>query len=116
MPQTPILIVEIFDVWGIDFMGTFLLSFGFSYILLVVDYVSKWVEATTSRTGDSAVVIDFVKSHIFNRFGVPREIINDQGSHFYNRAVGNLFKKYGVHHRVATAYHPQTNGQAEVSN
>ncbi|KAL0282190.1 UNVERIFIED_CONTAM: hypothetical protein Sradi_7268800 [Sesamum radiatum] len=50
------------------------------------------------------------------RFGVPRAIISDQGSHFCNRAVGALFKKYGVHHRVATAYHPQTNGQAEVSN
>ncbi|KAL0401487.1 UNVERIFIED_CONTAM: Retrovirus-related Pol polyprotein from transposon.6 [Sesamum latifolium] len=116
MPQTPILIVEIFDVWGINFMGPFPSSCGFSYILLAVDYVSKWVEAKATRTDDSAAVIDFVKSHIFNRFGVPRAIINDQGSHFCNRAVGALFKKYGVHHRVATAYHPQTNGQAEVSN
>ncbi|KAK4394021.1 Retrovirus-related Pol polyprotein from transposon opus [Sesamum angolense] len=116
MPQTPILIVEIFDVWGIDFMGPFPSSCGFSYILLAVDYVSKWVEAKATRTDDSAAVIGFVKSHIFNRFGVPRAIISDQGSHFCNRAVGTLFKKYGIHHRVATAYHPQTNGQAEVSN
>ncbi|KAL0312838.1 UNVERIFIED_CONTAM: hypothetical protein Sradi_5683100 [Sesamum radiatum] len=116
MPQTPILIVEIFDVWGIDFMGPFPSSCGFSYILLAVDYVSKWVEAKATRTDDSAAVIGFMKSHIFNRFGVPRAIISDQGSHFCNRAVGALFKKYGVHHRVATAYHPQTNGQAEVSN
>ncbi|KAK4405905.1 hypothetical protein Sango_0597000 [Sesamum angolense] len=116
MPQTPILIVEIFDVWGVDFMGPFPSSCGFSYILLAVDYVSKWVEAKATRTDDSAAVIGFVKSHIFNRFGVPRAIISDQGSHFCNRAVGTLFKKYGVHHRVATAYHPQTNGQAEVSN
>ncbi|KAL0342569.1 UNVERIFIED_CONTAM: hypothetical protein Scaly_1919500 [Sesamum calycinum] len=71
------------------------------------------VEAKATRIDDSAVVIDFVKSHIFNRFGVPRAIISDQGSHFYNRVVGNLFKKYGVHHHVATAYHPQTNSQAE---
>ncbi|KAL0401769.1 UNVERIFIED_CONTAM: Enzymatic polyprotein [Sesamum latifolium] len=116
MPQTPILIVEIFDVWGIDFMGPFPSSCGFSYILLAVDYVSKWVEAKATRTYDSATVIDFVKSHIFNRFGVPRAIISDQESHFCNQAVGTLFKKYGIHHRVATAYHPQTNGQAEVSN
>ncbi|KAK4394448.1 Retrovirus-related Pol polyprotein from transposon opus [Sesamum angolense] len=116
MPETPILIVEIFDVWGIDFMGPFSSSCGFSYILLAVDYVSKWVEAKVTRTDDSAAVIGFVKSHIFNRFGVPRAIISDQGSHFCNRAVGTLFKKYGVHHRVAAAYHPQTNGQAEVSN
>ncbi|KAL0295214.1 UNVERIFIED_CONTAM: hypothetical protein Sradi_6846300, partial [Sesamum radiatum] len=57
-----------------------------------------------------------VPSAQLGRFGVPRAIISDQGSHFCNRAVGTLFKKYGVHHRVATAYHPQTNGQAEVSN
>ncbi|KAK4381607.1 Retrovirus-related Pol polyprotein from transposon opus [Sesamum angolense] len=76
----------------------------------------KWVEAKATRTDDSAAVIGFVKSHIFNRFGVPRAIISDQGSHFCNRVVGTLFKKYGVHHRVAAAYHPQTNGQAEVSN
>ncbi|KAL0442216.1 UNVERIFIED_CONTAM: Retrovirus-related Pol polyprotein from transposon.6 [Sesamum radiatum] len=98
------------------FMGPFPSSCGFSYILLAVDYVSKWVEAKATRTDDSAAVIGFVKSHISNRFGVPRAIISDQGSHFCNRAVGTLFKKYGVHHRVATAYHPQTNGQAEVSN
>ncbi|KAK4411894.1 Retrovirus-related Pol polyprotein from transposon.6 [Sesamum angolense] len=116
MPQTSILIVEIFDVWGIDFMGPFPSSCGFSYILLAVDYISKWVEAKATRTDDSAAVIGFVKSHIFNRFGVPRAIISDQGSHFCNRAVGALFKKYGVHHSVATTYYPQTNGQAEVSN
>ncbi|KAK4380868.1 hypothetical protein Sango_3023800 [Sesamum angolense] len=116
MPQTPILIVEIFDVWGIDFMGPFPSSCGFSYILLAVDYVSKWVEAKATRTDDSAAVIVFLKSHIFNRFGVPRAIISDQGSHFCNRAVGTLFKKYSVHHRVATTHHPQTNGQAEVPN
>ncbi|KAK4381837.1 Retrovirus-related Pol polyprotein from transposon.6 [Sesamum angolense] len=80
------------------------------------EFCKKLVEAKATRTDDSAAVIGFVKSHIFNRFGVPRAIISDQGSHFCNRAVGTLFKKYGVHHRVATAYHPQTNGQAEVSN
>ncbi|KAK4407772.1 hypothetical protein Sango_0358200 [Sesamum angolense] len=75
----------------------------------------KWVEAKATRTDDSAAVIGFVKSHIFNRFGVHEQssVIKE---HFCNRAVGTLFKKYGVHHRVATAYHPQTNGQAEVSN
>ncbi|KAK4397867.1 hypothetical protein Sango_1262200 [Sesamum angolense] len=82
----------------------------FSYILLDVDYVSKWVEAKATQTDDSAAVIGFVKSHIFNRFGVPRAFISDQGSHLYNCTVGTLFKKYGVHHRVATTYHPQTNG------
>ncbi|CAN6554914.1 unnamed protein product [Malus baccata var. baccata] len=116
MPQTPIFSVEIFDVWGIDFMGPFPSSHGFLYILLAVDYVSKWVEAKATRTNDSRVVADFVKTNIFARFGMPRVLISDGGSHFCNRTIEALLKKYNVKHKVATPYHPQTSGQAEVSN
>ncbi|CAN6691834.1 unnamed protein product [Malus baccata var. baccata] len=116
MPQVPIFVVEIFDVWGIDFMGPFPSSFGFTYILLAVDYVSKWVEAKATRTNDSKVVADFVKTNIFSRFGMPRVLISDGGSHFCNRTIEALLKKYHVTHKVSTPYHPQTNGQAEVSN
>ncbi|CAN6567537.1 unnamed protein product [Malus baccata var. baccata] len=116
MPQNPILSVEIFDVWGIDFMGPFPSSHGFLYILLAVDYVSKWVEAKATRTNDSKVVAEFVKSNIFARFGMPRVFISDGGSHFCNRTIEALLKKYNVTHRVSTPYHPQTSGQAEVSN
>ncbi|CAN6560291.1 unnamed protein product [Malus baccata var. baccata] len=116
MPQTPIFSVEIFDVWGIDFMGPFPPSFGFTYILLAVDYVSKWVKAKATRTNDSKVVANFVKTNIFARFGMPRVLISDGGSHFCNRTIEALLKKYKVTHKVSTPYHPQTNGQAEVSN
>ncbi|KAM2301651.1 hypothetical protein ACFX1S_032546 [Malus domestica] len=116
MPQVPIFVVEIFDVWGIDFMGPFPSSFGFTYILLAVDYVSKWVEAKPTRTNDSKVEADFVKTNIFSRFGMPRVLISDGGSHFCNRTIEALLKKYHVTHKVSTPYHPQTNGQAEVSN
>nr|XP_027067454.1 uncharacterized protein LOC113693071 [Coffea arabica] len=116
MSQTPILFVEIFDVWGIDFMGPFPSSFGFLYIILAVDYVSKWVEAKATRTNDSRVVADFIRSNIFVRFGMPRAIVSDRGTHFYNKTITALFRKYGVLHKVSTPYHPQTNGQAEVSN
>ncbi|CAN6580919.1 unnamed protein product [Malus baccata var. baccata] len=114
--QVPIFVVEIFDVWGIDFMGPFPSSFGFTYILLAVDYVSKWVEAKATRTNDSKVVANFVKTNIFSRFGMPRVLISDGGSHFCNRTIEALLKKYHVTHKVSTPYHPQTNGQAEVSN
>ncbi|XP_062104308.1 uncharacterized protein LOC133815486 [Humulus lupulus] len=77
MPMNVILEGELFDVWGIDFMGPFPPSFGNLFILLAVDYVSKWVEAIAISTNDS---------------------------------------KYGVRHKVALAYHPQSNGQTEVSN
>ena len=85
MTQNPVLICEIFDVWGIDFMGPFPTSFGFMYILLAVDYVSKWVEAKATKTNDANIVVNFVKSNIFCRFDTPRAIISDQGTHFCNR-------------------------------
>ncbi|CAN6557493.1 unnamed protein product [Malus baccata var. baccata] len=116
MPQNIILPVEIFDVWGIDFMGPFPSSHGFLYILLAVDYVSKWVEAKATRINDSKVVADFIRTNIFARFGMPRVIISDGRSHFCNRTIEALMRKYNVNHKVSTPYHPQTNGQAEVSN
>ncbi|KAL1194512.1 putative mitochondrial protein [Cardamine amara subsp. amara] len=116
MPQNFILEVEVFDCWGIDFMGQFPTSYKNKYILVAVDYVSKWVEAIASPTNDASVVLKLFKSIIFPRFGVPRVVISDGGSHFINRVFEKLLKKYGVHHRVATPYHPQTSGQVEVSN
>ncbi|CAN6547339.1 unnamed protein product [Malus baccata var. baccata] len=76
----------------------------------------KWVEAKATRTNDSKVVADFIRTNIFARFGMPRVIISDGGSHFCNRTIEALLRKYSVTHKVFTPYHPQTNGQAEVSN
>ncbi|CAN6583725.1 unnamed protein product [Malus baccata var. baccata] len=76
----------------------------------------KWVEAKATRTNDSKVVADFIRINIFARFGMPRVIISDGGSHFCNRTIEALLRKYSVTHKVSTPYHPQTNGQAEVSN
>nr|XP_009803806.1 PREDICTED: uncharacterized protein LOC104249128 [Nicotiana sylvestris] len=116
MPMNPIQEVEVFDVWGIDFMGPFVISFGNNYILVAVDYVSKWVEAATLPTNDARVVVGFLKKNIFTRLGIPRAIISDRGTHFCNRAFKKLLEKYNVRHKVATPYHLQTNGQVEVSN
>ncbi|CAL9012107.1 unnamed protein product, partial [Prunus brigantina] len=116
MPLNNILVVELFDVWGIDFMGPFPSSFGYIYILVAVDYVSKWVEATATRTNDHKVVLNFLRDMIFTRFGTPRAIISDGGSHFCNKPFEALMKKYNITHRVATPYHPQTSGQVEISN
>ncbi|RDY10784.1 gag-pol, partial [Mucuna pruriens] len=72
----------------------------------VVDYVSRWVKAIATKTNDAKVVVDFLKSNIFCRFGVPKALISDQGSHFCNRAMSSLLNKYEVVHRIVTAYHP----------
>ena len=110
----PNLEIELFDVWGIDFMGPFPNSFGNQYILVDVDYVSKWVEAIPSRTNDNKDVIKFLKENIFSRFGTPRAIISDNGTHFYNREA--LMRKYVIIHKLSSPYHPQTSEQVEVCN
>ena len=74
MPLTPILEVKIFDVWGIDFMGPFSSSFGNQFILVIVSYISKWVEAVP-RMNDNRVIIKFFRENIISRFGGPRAII-----------------------------------------
>ncbi|RDY12444.1 gag-pol, partial [Mucuna pruriens] len=81
-----------------------------------MDYVSRWVEAIVTKTNDAKVVVDFLKSNIFCWFGVPKALISDQGSHFYNRVMSSLLHKYGVVHQIAIAYHLQTNSQSEVFN
>ncbi|RDY06278.1 Gag-Pol polyprotein, partial [Mucuna pruriens] len=91
----------------------FPVSNGYSYILLAVNYVSRWVEVIATKTNDAKVVIDFLISNIFYWFGVSKALINDQGSHFCNRAMSYLLNKYGVVHRVSSAYHPETNNQVE---
>ncbi|GJQ94562.1 reverse transcriptase domain-containing protein [Tanacetum coccineum] len=115
MPQNSIQVCEIFDVWGIDFMGPFPSSRGNKYILVAVDYLSKWVEAKALPTNDARVVCKFLKS-LFARFGAPRAIISDRGTHFCNDQFAKVMLKYGVTHRLSIAYHPQTSGQVEVSN
>ncbi|RDX94815.1 Gag-Pol polyprotein, partial [Mucuna pruriens] len=87
-------------------MGPFPVSNEYSYILLAIDFVSRWIEAIAIRTNDAKVVVDFLKSKIFYRFGVPKALISDQGNHFCNRAMSFLLHKYGVIHKIATAYHP----------
>ncbi|GKE79263.1 reverse transcriptase domain-containing protein, partial [Tanacetum coccineum] len=92
MPQNTIQNVEIFDVWGIDFMGQFPSSRGNQYILVAIDY------------------------QLFSRFGTPRAIISDRDTHFCNGQFAKVLAKYGVTHRLSTSYHPQTSCQVEVSN
>ncbi|XP_076925477.1 uncharacterized protein LOC143588329 [Bidens hawaiensis] len=96
-------------------MGPFPNSFGNLYILVAVDYVSKWVEAIATKTNDHTVVCKFVQSNIISRFCVPRIIISDGGSHFKIFNFGKLLKRYGANRRIAIPYHPQMSGQVEVS-
>ncbi|GJY09661.1 reverse transcriptase domain-containing protein [Tanacetum coccineum] len=85
-------------------MGPFPSSRGNKYILVAIDYLSKWVEAKALPTNDARVVVKFLKS-LFSRFGAPRAIISDRGTHFCNDKFDKVMSKYGVTHRLSTPYH-----------
>lgn len=97
-------------------MGPFPQSFGKNYILVEVDYVSKWVEEVALPINDAKVVVKFLRANIFVRFGEPMALISDEGTYCLNRLIENLLKKYNVKHKVTTPYHPWTSGQVEVFN
>ena len=97
------------------FYGPFPSSFGNLYILLAVDYVFKWVEVIACPKNDANTVVGFLQRNILSRFGAPRTIISDGGSHFANKVFEKLMIKYGIKHIMILAYHPQKNEQAEIS-
>jgi hypothetical protein len=116
MSLTNNLQIELFDVWGIDYIGPFPKSKNYEYILVVVDYVSKWVEAMPCRDVDVRNSNKMFKKIIFLRFGVLRMVIRDGGTHFTDKGFHRYLMKHGIRHNVATPYHPQTSGQTETSN
>ena len=116
MPLKSNLQVEIFSVWGVNFMGPFPMLEQCEYILVAVDYVSKWVEALPCIAADSSSSERMFQETIFPCFGVPRVVIIDGGSHFIDKTFRKCLSELSVDHRVATPYHPQTSGQAETSN
>ncbi|GKD77383.1 reverse transcriptase domain-containing protein [Tanacetum coccineum] len=95
--------------------GAFPKSRGNKYILVAVDYVSKWVEAQALPTNHALVVVKSLRQ-LFARFGVPKALISDRETHFYNSQLEKALQRYGVTHKLSTAYNPQSNGQSEVTN
>ena len=98
MPLQGIMVVQIFYVLGIDFMEPFPSSFGNLYILLAVDYVSKWVETIACPINDASTVVGFIQRNILSRFGALQTIISVEGSHFLNKVFAKLMSIYGVRH------------------
>ncbi|RVW11731.1 Transposon Tf2-11 polyprotein [Vitis vinifera] len=106
-----------FSVWGIDIIGKVSpkSSSGHEFILVAIDYFTKWVEAASYARLTSARVASFIRSHIICRYGVPHELISDRGVHF-RAEVDTLLQEYGIRHHRSSAYRPQTNGAVEAAN
>nr|GFA55841.1 hypothetical protein [Tanacetum cinerariifolium] len=98
--------------YGANYTAKKVFESGNKYILVAVDYLSKWVEAKVLPTNDARVVVKFLKS-LFSRFGTPKAIISDRGTHFCNDQFLRVMAKYEVTHRLSIAYHPQTSVQSD---
>jgi hypothetical protein len=117
MPLKPQVHIEPFEKWALDFIGPINPpSKGKQYILVCTDYVTKWVEAKALVRATEQSVVNFLFEEIFVRFGVPREIVTDQGAQFTSKLVQDIADKYKIKHQKSTPYHPQANGQVESTN
>ena len=117
MPLQPQVHLEPFDKWALDFIGPINpASNGKKYILVCTDYVTKWAEAKALVRATEHTVVNFLFEEIFVRYGVPREIVTDQGAQFTSKLMKDITDKYQIKHRKSTPYHPQANGQVESTN
>jgi len=117
VPLHPIISVGPFAKWGIDFTTYKPPSFtGHNYIIVAVDYFIKWVEAMPTFSNDAKTSTLFVFNHIIARFGVPKSILTDQGSHFCNSMMTKLPTLLHFDQEHSSLYYPQANGQVESIN
>jgi Integrase core domain/Integrase zinc binding domain len=113
----PIIAIGPFSKWGIDFMQCKPTSAGgHSYIIVAVDYFTKWAEAMPTFLNDGRTAALFLFNHIITRFGVPHAIVTDHGAHFKNQMMSELHVKLGFRHENSSPYYPQANGQVEAIN
>ena len=112
MPHQPILPLEPFQKWGLDFVGPFkpaAARTGNKYIIVATDYCTKWVETKALRHNTATSTAKFVYEHLWCRYGCPIELISDQGGHFLNHIIRELTTHYAVVHKKSTSYYPQAN-------
>lgn len=117
MPLNTQVLIDPFEKWALDFLGPIKPpSNGKKYILAYIDYVTKWVEAKAVARAIEDTVVTFLFEEIFVKFGVPRQIVTDQGTQFTLKLVQDLIKNYKIKHTKSISYHPQENRQVESTN
>jgi hypothetical protein len=118
MPLNYNMQIDIFDVWGIDFMGPFTNSNGYEHTLVMVDYVSKWVEAIPCRRASTEESISMIKNVIFPHYGVPRILISDGGTHFTRNSFRKCLSKLGssIEQPRLTTQKPMVRQKLQIGN
>ncbi|XP_057732938.1 uncharacterized protein LOC130948245 [Arachis stenosperma] len=106
-----------FHRWGLDILGPFPTAPGqVKFLLVAVDYFSKWIEAQPLARITAEKVRSFIWKNIICRFGIPREIISDNGRQFIDNKLRSFLQSFNIKHYFSSVEHPQTNGQAEAAN
>lgn len=119
MEFNPIIAPNIFQKWGLDFIGPIYPAARYTqnqYILAAREYTTKWVEAIATKENNARVTAKFLYQNTITRYGLPEELASDQGSHFMNLMIQKMTSNYKINHRFSTPYYPQCNGQAESTN
>lgn len=107
MPLFPYIMIKSFEKWAIDFVGPINpTSMNKRHILVCTDFVTNWVEAKTISFATEKFVVEILFSEIFTRFGVPREIVNDNGQQFIFNLVEEFMDQFKILQRESTLYHP----------
>ena len=119
MPLVPQVTLQPSDKWAIDFVGPInppAKKSGARYIITAIDYLTRWAEAQPVKTYSASTAENFIFDNILSRFGCPRILMSDQGSHFMNKTIEALTEEFQVYHQKSTAYHPQANGTIKSFN
>jgi hypothetical protein len=118
LPLHPSLPLTPLEKWGIDYVGPISppSSRRNEYIIMAIEYLTKWAEAKAVKTADTKQTAIFLYENIISRFGCPKILISDRGIHFINDTIVEMTTLFNINHRKTTSYQPQTNGQTERVN
>ena len=119
MPLIPLLALAPFEKWGLDFVGPIAPPTRYGrkrYILVATDYATKWADAAATKTDDAATMAKFLYENIISRYGCPKELVSDRGTHFLNKTIAELTTRFLIKHRKTSPYHPRANGQTKKTN
>ncbi|XP_070014419.1 uncharacterized protein [Nicotiana sylvestris] len=107
-----------FVAWGMDVIGSIepKASNGHRFILVAIDYFTKWVETITLKSVTKKAVVDFVHSNLICRFGIPATIITDNAANLNSHLMGEICEQFKITHRNSTPYRPKANGTVEAAN